>query len=424
MLLTAGGLLLTFSFLWIVPKSPVPPIDGARVASYNLLKGILSEGAHVHLVILPPKDEAPLIDVPALKQELHVSNVTIRPRPQSGRGKLRWVFTAISWARSRHLPFTVSAFNTPAVAHVLDNMTETFRGTLVVYDGLHCAGHLFDRKKGIRRPTPYVLRAHNREAELWRRKALLSANWFERRLLSANAKAVARFEDTVVRSARAVATVSDFDRALFLAQLPDLASGRLATVPIGYEFGLPPPFPETDPWRLLFVGRLDWPPNREGLEWFLNAVWPYIIREAPRWSLTVAGSGDGRWLNRYKHLTGLHVCGLVDDLAALYSRNSLVILPLFFGSGTRVKAIEASRYGRPCMSTHVGVEGLGLSDGADYFCAETAEEWIRGLNRVTTADIRAKGENAWKRLRTTYDLRAAAASFLALASRAAVDHTR
>jgi glycosyltransferase involved in cell wall biosynthesis len=288
-----------------------------------------------------------------------------------------------------------------------------------VYDGLHVAAHLLDQGGQVPEGTPFLLRAHNREAELWRQKARLARTLPERLFFAAQARAMARFEGSIARRARGVATVSDRDRALLLQDVPQLLPERVVTIPIGYEFGTPPRFPDADPWQLLFVGRLDWPPNREGLRWFLDSVWPAVLKEAPRWRLTVAGSGDGGWLASYRATPRVDIRGFVHDVTELYETSSLAILPLFVGSGTRVKAIEAARFGRPCLSTALGVEGLGLVNDVNYLGAETAREWTRRLVDAQPEDLRMKGQQAWQALQRAFDLTAPAADFLALARRAA-----
>jgi Glycosyl transferases group 1 len=407
------------SLLWIVPKSPVPATDGARVATYNLMHGVLAKGARINLVVVPTAQEASCIDLGHLRRELPISEVTVLPRPTSLQGISRYPLMTLWWARRPHFPLTVAPFLARGVAQTLTKLIREFRGDAVVYDGLHVAAHLSSEKPGVEDGVRYVLRAHNKEAELWRRRAAVGKSWLERRLFLAQSKAMMRFEHYVVRHARGVATVSDHDRALFLREMRDLPPDRIATVPIGYDFGSPPPFPHADPWRLLFVGRLDWPPNRAGLKWFLDEVWPRVEQEAPRWSITIGGSGDGGWLRAYRHLSRLDLRGFVDDLAGLYAEASLAVVPLFVGSGIRVKVIEAGRYSRPCLSTGVGVEGLGLSDERDYFRAETAQEWQRCLITVTPNEMRVRGEQARECLRARYEMDAAASAFLTFVSRVA-----
>jgi hypothetical protein len=105
--------------------------------------------------------------------------------------------------------------------------------------------------------------------------------------------------------------------------------------------------------------------------------------------------------------------GRVDKVDELYRECAVSIVPIFYGSGTRVKAIESSRFSRPCLSTEIGVEGLGLVPGTTYFRAETAEEWIAALASMDPTRARSVGTAAHDLLKGSFDLPAAAKKFLA-----------
>src|SRR6202042_2685227 len=79
---------------------------------------------------------------------------------------------------------------------------------------------------------------------------------------------------------------------------------------------------------------------------------------------------------------GITYHGRVDDIEPFYADAHAVVVPMFEGSGTRLKVIEASFLGRPVISTAVGVEGLPLTAGEHYLHAETAAEWVAAIERI------------------------------------------
>lgn len=87
---------------------------------------------------------------------------------------------------------------------------------------------------------------------------------------------------------------------------------------------------------------------------------------------------------------GIKFFGFVKDLEAVYADCDFSIIPIRYGSGTRIKVIESISKGVPIVSTEMGVQGSGLSD---YFKAETKEEWIQILNSLD----KAKGQEVAKR---------------------------
>jgi len=161
----------------------------------------------------------------------------------------------------------------------------------------------------------------------------------------------------------------------------------------------------------MFLGRLDWPPNRDGMCWFLERVWPKLHQNRPQLQLSIAGSGDGAWLENFADLPQIEILGRIEDPKELYSRSLLAIVPVFYGSGTRVKAIEASACSCGCISTAFGVEGLGLQAGKSYLRAETEQEWVQQLSSLSAENAAAVGAAAYQHLRESFEVGAAARKF-------------
>ena len=106
---------------------------------------------------------------------------------------------------------------------------------------------------------------------------------------------------------------------------------------------------------ILFVGS-DTAPNIVGLEWFLGTVWPQVLAKRPDCRLKIAGTVHRAFAGR--GWEGVEFLGLVDDLAALYTRSGVVISPLTFGSGLKIKLVEALAQGKAVIATSVTLQGV------------------------------------------------------------------
>ena len=93
---------------------------------------------------------------------------------------------------------------------------------------------------------------------------------------------------------------------------------------------------------------------------------------------------------------GVTYHGRVDDVMPFYAAAHALVIPMFEGSGTRLKAIEAAFLGRPVISTVLGVEGLPLRPGEHYLRAETAPEWVEAIDRLRSdaAEVAAMAARA------------------------------
>jgi glycosyltransferase involved in cell wall biosynthesis len=168
------------------------------------------------------------------------------------------------------------------------------------------------------------------------------------------------------------------------------------SVPAGGTSGDAGPV-DTEP-QIVLVGRMDYGPNREGAEWMLRDVWPLVRERHPEARLTIAGRHDG-WLTSSGSAADVTILGEVDDLSLVLRGASVVIAPIPYGSGTRVKILEAFSYGRPVVSTTPGAEGIDAIDGHSILIADGAEPFAASISRLLDdPDFRARVGEAGRRL--------------------------
>lgn len=380
--------------LWITPKWPLPANDGARQATTQLVAALCSKGCVIDLLtLLPEGEEASESEV---IEALGVQSAIVVRRPKPGpslhlRNLLRHPFRAL----------TLSQYATKDLSRkLLQAVSEP--DTVVVFDGLHTAAWLQELPRW---PTvPLIFRAHDVGADLWSRAAS-QRKGFAARLLEWQGHAVQRFEIALCDASAIVFPVSDADTARF-RQLAPRAS--VETLPIGMDSKPQRTRPAEDD-RILFIGRLDWPPNRDGLKWFLERVWPKVTRS---FALDIVGSGESSWLAPHLRDSRVKFLGQVESVIPHYHSAIVNLVPIFYGSGTRVKAIESSLFATACLSTERGVEGIGLDPKQDYFRAESESEWIEALNTFEPEAARQRGKNALARVAQRYDRDRVADHFL------------
>lgn len=156
--------------------------------------------------------------------------------------------------------------------------------------------------------------------------------------------------------------------------------------------------------QLVFVGPETHEPNFQGLLWFMEKVLPLIQSQEQeltvaiigRWSLATINS----WQRRYN---GICFLGFVDDLPTAIAE-SILIVPLFQGSGIRMKILEACNIGIPFVSTTIGAEGLGFTDGVDGFIADTADNFADKVLRLLQDNVLANQfiRESVQRIRTNF----------------------
>ena len=129
--------------------------------------------------------------------------------------------------------------------------------------------------------------------------------------------------------------------------------------------------------RILFVGSLYYFPNRQGIVHFVESVFPVIRSSIPLAELRIVGDGTPVFLERLNGKDGVNAVGRVDDLVSEYQEATVVVIPLYYGSGTCVKFVEAMVMNRPVVSSVVGARGFSdvCQDGVHYMLANNDEEF-------------------------------------------------
>jgi polysaccharide biosynthesis protein PslH len=237
-----------------------------------------------------------------------------------------------------------------------------------------------------------VYAAHNIEHRIWRDVARRRTAP-ERPYVEIEWRKIEMEELRCWRGADLCTAVSELDAGTMRAA----GARRVEVCPNGadaHEPLAPAPPPVGRPLRLLFVGWAAHWPYEYGLGWLAQEVLPQVQANGPV-TLDVVGEpptqrGGG---------PGLTYHGRVEETEPFYASAHAVVVPMFEGSGTRLKVIEASFFGRPVISTAVGVQGLPLTAGKHYLHAETAAEWVAAIERVRAGGVAELPANARSALR-------------------------
>ncbi len=119
----------------------------------------------------------------------------------------------------------------------------------------------------------------------------------------------------------------------------------------------PQPSP-ADSQTVLFVGN-DFTPNVQGITAFIREAWPAIRARCPRATLAICGKVCETLKSDPEN--GVQCLGLAPDLAPHYAAAAVVVNPAPFGTGLKIKAVEALAHGKCLVATEEGVRGLSAA---------------------------------------------------------------
>ena len=174
-----------------------------------------------------------------------------------------------------------------------------------------------------------------------------------------------RREREACRSVDQVWTLTDAD-AEALASLSEMPRGHFVTMPYGVDTETLDLEPPGSGEEVLFFGAFLADFNQDALHYLLEAIWPHVVARRPAARLLVAGGALPASLEEKVRSKGGRYLGSVDDVRLLYRQANVVVIPLRFGGGLRIRLLEALACSRAVVATPVAVAGMAGQAGEHY----------------------------------------------------------
>lgn len=130
-------------------------------------------------------------------------------------------------------------------------------------------------------------------------------------------------------------------------------------------------------YNILFVGSSN-PINVQGIDYFIQAIFPQVRAKFFETKLILAGE----ICDVVEDFDRSFKLGRVDNLKDAYDRADIVISPILFGTGLKIKNIEALGYSKPLVTTSVGAEGMEHGAGTAFLVADSPEEFAAAIAKI------------------------------------------
>lgn len=145
-----------------------------------------------------------------------------------------------------------------------------------------------------------------------------------------------------------------------------------------------------------FIGS-DYLPNIDAILWFLEHVWPKIPIELEL-EIHIYGLICRKLPPQYCSLKGVKLKGFAMDINEVYKQVDIIINPVRFGAGLKIKNVEAMSYGIPLLTTSHGASGLEDAVETAFLVADKANDFREKLlNLAHNKELRKKLSNMSKK---------------------------
>lgn len=359
-----------------------------------MAKGLIANNVNLHLLTINTKKHfKPDNDVPdEFKQKAHYTSV-YKNTNTSATGALLNLFSNTSYFVSR---FYFKAFENKLVEILKKNTFD-----IIQLEGLFMGIYIDTIRKYSK--AKLVLRAHNIEHFIWNRHIAREKTSFKKLYLSIQNKRLKQFELDVISKVDAIVSITKADEEEFkkLGTKTPLFACITGVDVDEYQQKLKL---ATKAKTLFYFGSMDWLPNQEAVTWFLDNCWDNVHKAVPEAKFIVAGRGMPL---HFFHITRPNVLIVenVENGKAFFQQHEVMVVPLWSGSGLRIKIIEGMSYGKAIVSTSIGAEGINYTNTKNILIADTAAEFTTCvINLLTDTDQRlALEENAADFARIEFD---------------------
>ena len=380
------------NILLLCNKSPYPPSEGGPMAMNSVITGLLEAGHTVKVMAFNSnKYHVDADSIPEdYRQKTRIEFIDINLKL-----KLKEAFKNLFSDESYHVKRFISEEFKERLIQVLKN--EQF--DVVQLEMIYMTPYIETIREHSK--ATIVLRAHNVEHKIWERMAKKTIFFAKRWYINHLVRTLRKYEMGILDKVDGIAAITLTDAAYFRR----VTATPVIDLPFGVDIDkFQPVFEVGDTPSFYHIGSMNWMPNEEGIKWFLKNVWDDVTKRIPEATLYLAGRNMPRWLRRTKK-KNVVIVGEVPDAHAFVNEHNVAIVPLFSGSGMRIKIIESMALGKTVITTLVGAEGIQYSEFEDIIIADNEPKMVENICRLYQhpEEAEAIGLNARRLIEEVYD---------------------
>jgi len=381
----------------IVSNKATYPPDGGSIATLNFAKAYAKLGNKVSILNMVTHKHINQDNTieSEYNNKIIISGIKVNTRISFLRIFLNLLFSSKPYIAIR---FCNKDFSTKLI-HLIKNQ----QFDIIQFEGLYTLQYINKVKKHFNGKILY--RPHNVEHIIWERNTKAASNYLKKYYYKKLSERLKKFESKLLNSYHYIIPISGTDSVYYQVwgnKKP------MSTVPFGIDIKDLNKYknPVTNHQNIIYIGALDWIPNQEGIIWFIEKCFPSILNKLPHLKFVIAGRNAPEWLIKKFNHPNIQYAGEVKNAYELLSQNGPLVVPLFSGSGIRVKIIESMALGKAIVTTSIGAEGIQYTNGKNILIADTPSDFAHSVitlinNKNITEEI---GKNAFELASNNYDL--------------------
>jgi glycosyltransferase involved in cell wall biosynthesis len=385
--------------LILTHRIPFPQNGGYPIVVCNTIKGLLDLGHEVSLFALNAKQHAHYQEDDGYESKSLISRINYKTYPINIGISMYEAALNLFNSEAQY----VDRFYNHGFEKMLIEELKTQHYDIIQFEGLFVAPYLNAASKHSQ--AKLIYRSHNVEHQVWQRLAVQKGDPFKKWYLKLMASRIKKFELHQLNRFDAIIVFTDQDKATILEC--DIKP-QINILPVGLDMArYHPDYSYTEFPSLFFLGSLDWMPNREGIQWFLNTFYHDLTTGELNVRFYVAGNDIPEQFDDYDVMGKIYIQGEVDDALEFVNSKSIMIVPLLSSGGMRVKIVEGMAMQKCIIATSLGAEGINYTHGENIMIANTRDEFYNCIRKCIKDEEFCKriGANARKLVEDVHDVK-------------------
>ena len=347
--------------LIISHKPPYPKLDGGSIAIAQVLEAVLEQGCNVTFLCMET-DKHP--------SQNSITNTNLNFKAIYVNTKLK-IASALSNMFTKQ-SYILSRFNQNVFRVALKKILKKQTFDTILFESLFTSAFINTVNEHSNAKKLY--RAHNIEHHIWLQQSNQNKNIFKRWYLNIHAKRLKNEEIKFWNNIDSILSISETDRSYIIKQCPT----PTFTLGLHIEKSHLQYNDQSTKVDFFHLGAMDWLPNQDGMNWILKDVFPKVKQKEKSAEIHLAGRAMPTKLKSHKQ-DGYYNHGEVSNASDFMSKHKVMLVPLFTGSGIRVKIIDGMSLGKCIISTSIGVKGINCSNNKNIIIANTKNEFIEAM---------------------------------------------
>ena len=361
---------------------PYPPDSGAKIRVYNLIKRI-SHLCDISLVTLTQSTNngQNIRELKKYCKTVHTIQLKRKSKLEHLPGLINYFI--------RGEPIENKFVFVNEMKDVISKLVENIHFDVIQIEHSYMAPYINILNQNTLKNTVKILTLHNLGYIQCYRQFKIEKDLFKKARYFLNWMLLKNWEPKFANKFDLCIVTSPTEKTSLKTANPLL---KVGVIPNGVDLNYYKPLPfDNKTQDILFIGKMDYTPNIDGVFYFCDKIFPIIKKSIPNSRFIIAGSNVPMKIEELKKDSNIIVAGYVEDARPFYQQSVLSVVPLRAGSGTRLKILESMALGRAVVSTSIGCEGLEVKHNDTIIISDDPQDFAeRVIELLGNKDLRKK----------------------------------